>query len=82
MKVHGVLGVEAGDEFGLGLRQIEGHAVGLRDCGGEEAEEAEDLGPDIPPRNPPFGVLRLRVDDVAQIEAPRHQQHADDGQGE
>ena len=39
----GILGVESGDEFGFGFRQIERHAIGFRDGGDEEAEEADDL---------------------------------------
>ena len=43
-EAHGaVLGVVAGDQLRLGLRQVERQAVGLGEGGDQEDQEAEEL---------------------------------------
>ena len=66
-ELHGaVLGVVAGDEFGFGLGQVEGRAVGLGVGGHEVDEEGDELeaAEDVPREQ---AVGGLAVDDVAQV---------------
>ena len=60
-----VFRVEARNEFGLSLRQVERHAICFRDGRGEETEKADDLREDIPAHQALAG-LRLLLDDAAQ----------------
>ncbi len=65
-ELHGaVLGVIAGDELGLGFREVERRAVGLGVGGHEVDEEGDELeaAEDIPA---PHAVGGLAVDDVAK----------------
>src|SRR5216683_2297929 len=86
----GVFGVEAADELLFGFGKVEGGAIGFRDGGDEEAEEAENLrkgsGENVPAENSaPIEQavgIGLSVNDVAQAELPGHQQHADYGHGQ
>src|SRR6266481_5640311 len=81
----GVFGVKAGDQFGFGLGEIEGDAIGFRYGGYEEAEEPEDLrkwsAKNVPAKNAAESekavAIGLIIDDVAQAEAAGHQQDAD-----
>ena len=66
-----VLGVVPGDELLLGFGKVERRAVGLRDAGGQEDEEAERLQEDVPLRNEPEPVARLLIDDLARATATR-----------
>src|SRR6266852_8236550 len=86
----GVFGVEAADELLFGFRKVEGGAIGFRDGGDEEAEEAENLrkgsGENVQAENPApiekaVGV-GLSVNNVAQAELSGHEQHADHGHGQ
>src|SRR6266478_1370465 len=81
----GVFGVKTADEFLFSFGKVEGGAIGFRDGGDEEAEEAEDLrkgsGENVPvensaPAEKAAGV-GLSVNDVAQAELSGHEQHAD-----
>ena len=63
--------MEAGDEFGFGFGKIERDTVGFRNRGDEEAEESQDLRPNVPAQDAPLGMVRLRVDDVAKVETAR-----------
>jgi hypothetical protein len=63
-ELHGaVFGVVSADEFGLGLRKIEGQTVGLGERRDQEDDEGQRLLEDHP------AVLGLIPDDVAQVEA-------------
>jgi len=68
-----VLGVKATDQLLLRLGKIERNAVRFCDGGHEKAEEAQNLWPDIPPEKAALRVVRLGVNDIAQIEAASHQ---------
>ena len=46
-----VFGVVAGDQLLFGFGEVERRAVGLRDAGGQEDEEAERLQEEVPLRN-------------------------------
>src|SRR5947208_9009868 len=67
----------SGDQFGFGFRKIEWDAVRLRIGGHQVAEESHDLSvKDIPVWNESPEVPLLRVYDIAQAKATRHDQHA------
>ena len=73
-----VLGVETRHQFVLRFRQIERDAVGFRERGDQEDDEADDLRKraleDRPARHESEVEAVLRVDDFAQAERVRHQQ--------
>ena len=74
-ELHGrVLGVEAGGEFMLRLRQVERQAMGFRQPGDEEDDKAEHLGKDEP------HPLLLGFHDFAQAEGAAQQHDAHDRQ--
>jgi len=63
--------VVAAHELGLGLRQVEGQAVGLGEGGDQEDHEGQRLLEDHP------AVLGLVADDLAQVEALGEQEDRD-----
>src|SRR5215510_1858426 len=78
-----VLGMEPGDQFSLGLGQIEGHAVGL----GDGADKVNGKGDDArqehrPLKDVPFKPIPalLLLDYFGQIERARLDQNGDDRQ--
>ena len=79
----GIFRVKPGDKFGFRFGKIERHAVGLRDRSHEEAEEPQNLRPHrSSQRLPLLRMVRLRIDDVAQIETSREQENSDNGHGQ
>ena len=83
-KFHGaVFGVVAGHQLGLSLWKVEGNAVGLGISRHDVAEEADNLSAENVPtgdESPEMAVLR--VDDVFETEASRHDEDADQRQAE
>ena len=77
-KLHGaVLGVVSRDQFSFRFRQIERNAVGFGIGSHQVYEEADNLSlKNIPARNHVKPASGLRVDDVLQAEASRHDQNA------
>src|SRR5262249_41894512 len=75
-----IFGVKAGHQLLFGFGKIKWRAVGLRDGGDEETEEANNLRKNVPPENP-FGT-GLRGDDLPQAEAARQKEDTDDRHGE
>src|SRR4029077_4743797 len=78
----GILRVKPGDKLGFGFGKIERNTVGFRDGRNEEAKEPQNLREDVPAKKSPLRVMRLRVDNLAQVEAAGHQKHADGGHGQ
>ena len=68
-----VLGHEALDEFGVGLRHVERGAVGLGEAGQHEDQEADELRDDEPD-------VALGVDDVDEGERAAHDDRAEQRQ--
>ena len=79
----GVLDLVAGDELGLGDRHVERRLGELGLHGGEEDEEADELGEDervAEADEAEDRAVGLGVDDAVQVERAGLDDHADDGQ--
>ena len=70
-----VLGVEAGDELGVGLGEVERRPVGLGQGRDEEHAEADRLGQDVP-------VVLLGVHDPAERQRAGLHDHSEDRERE
>src|SRR2546425_3510914 len=77
-----VFGVKTGDELRFGFRQIERSAIRLCHGGYKKTEKAENLRKNVPAEQSEVRMPALRRDDVSEIEAVGHEQHADDGKRE
>src|SRR3989442_3410124 len=77
-----VFGVKSGNELRFGFRQIERSAIRLCHGGYKKTEKAENLRKNVPAEQSEVRMPALRRDDVSEIEAVGHEQHADDGKRE
>src|SRR5262249_13761589 len=75
----GIFRMKSGYQLRFGFGQIEWHTIGLGDRSSEEADKSQNLRPYVPAEEAKLGVMRLRIDDVAQAEAAGHEQNADNG---
>src|SRR5439155_1665167 len=66
----------------FGFRQIERSAIRLCHGGYKKTEKAENLRKNVPAEQSEVRMPALRRDDVSEIEAVGHEQHADDGKRE